>query len=77
MAREGHVPLPLETGPQVGVRVNVPLECWSMAEQWVAVVEDPGRVNCVPLCAGSQTPAVHSAAIKHHGRTKHYKGCIK
>jgi hypothetical protein len=27
MRREGHVPLPLETGPQVGVRVSVPPEC--------------------------------------------------
>ena len=27
LAREGHVPHLLETGPQVGVRVNAPLEC--------------------------------------------------
>jgi hypothetical protein len=36
----------------------------------VVVVEGPGRVNHVPLHEGSQTPAVHSAARKYHGRTR-------
>jgi len=34
------------------------------------VVEGPGQVNRVPLHEGSQTPAVHSAARKYHGRTR-------
>jgi hypothetical protein len=70
MRRGGSVPLPLETGSRVRVRVNVAPECWLMAERWVVAVGGPDQVNHVPLRAGSQTPAVRSAARKYHRTTR-------